>query len=478
MEKKIKFFALFSILIALSVLFASCAFIVKSSDATTPAATQSSNANLSALAVSSGTLSPAFSGDVTAYTVTVANITAQITVTGTKADSNATVSANNGVAQTLNFGANTVTITVTAQNGTKKDYTVSVTRSTPAPLVGIVMPSSSVNDRWVKDGSMISSTLTSLNYRSTLLTGDNTSTTDCSNIQTLVAAGINALVIAPVDCYDTSFLTAIASAKTAGVKIISYDRLIMNSSNVDFYTSFDNIKVGEIMGQYLVDKAGAIPGSGKPLYLYTGTKEDNNAILFFKGAWNKLQPKIADGTFVIQNSSVASGLSTTLNLTDAQILSIINQIGIQDWNPANATTLATANLAAAGTAKGSVYIIAPNDATDRAIYDAFKADAAVTSVVITGQDCEAVSVQRIIDGKQSMTILKNTKTLAIETAKMAIALIEGSTPTIDAQTNNGAKNLPSRLLTATLITKSNIQTEIFDTGYYKSSDFDLTNLNK
>jgi len=304
-----------------------------------------------------------------------------------------------------------------------------------------------------------------------LVSGNNKSTTDIYNIEAELVAEMKVLIIASVDCYDANLLAEIAKAKAAGVKIICFDRLIMNSSDVDFYTTFSNITVGEIMGQYLVDQAATTPGSGKPLYLYAGAKGDSNSVVFFKGAWNKLQPKIADGTFVIQNSTIAAGLKATLDLTDAQILSIIDQIGIQDWNPANATTLATANLGVTGTLKGSVYIIAPNDSTSRNIYDVFKADGAVTSIVLTGQDAEKISVQRIIDDKQSMTVFKNTRTLSINAANVADALIKGSTPTNNGQTNNGAINVPSRLLSATLITKSNIRTELIDSGFYKASDF-------
>ena len=87
--------------------------------------------------------------------------------------------------------------------------------------------------------------------------------------------------------------------------MVSYDRLIRDTDAVDYYVTFDSIAVGEAQAQYLVDKA---TGTGNPLYLYAGAASDNNAFLFFEGAWNVLQPKIADGTFVIKNSSEAVGL--------------------------------------------------------------------------------------------------------------------------------------------------------------------------
>lgn len=343
--------------------------------------------------------------------------------------------------------------------------------TTAGSLVGVVFPANYL--RWVNDGSRIKSTLESLNYRCTLLIGDNTTTAVTSNIQSLKAAGMKALIIAPVNGSDASLLAELASCKTAGIKIISYDRLIMNSSNVDMYISFNNTSVGELQGQFLVDKAVTATGSGKPLYLYTGDSGDNNAKFFFKGAWNKLQPKIADGTFIIQNSSIANGLKNKLDLTDADLTSIFTQISVDSWSTANAATLAAQNLAVSGTLKGNVYILAANDSTALGFYPTFKADAAVTSIVITGQDAERAIVQSIIDGKQSMTVIKNTKILSVEAAKLAITLIEGKTPAIvDTSTyNNGAKIVPSILLSGTVITKSNIQSELIDTGFYKATDF-------
>ena len=105
---------------------------------------------------------------------------------------------------------------------------------------------------------------------------------------------------------------AVEAAKAAGVKVISYDRLITNTKAVDYYVTFDSIAVGAQQAQYLVDHA---TGKGNPLYLYAGAATDNNAFLFFQGAWGVLQPKIADGTFVIKNSSQAVNLQANATLT-------------------------------------------------------------------------------------------------------------------------------------------------------------------
>ena len=141
-----------------------------------------------------------------------------------------------------------------------------------------------------------------------------------------------------------------------------------------------------------------------------------------------LQPKIADGTFYVVNSGEAVALQEQAELTREEMAQIIGQI-TTEWDFDTARNLAEANLTAAGTAdKGDVFILAPNDGTARAIADAFAADADVSSYVVTGQDAEVASVQYIIDGRQSMTVLKDVRTLVSDAINAAIAYLEGNTP--------------------------------------------------
>ena len=129
--------------------------------------------------------------------------------------------------------------------------------------------------------------------------------------------------------------------------------------------------VGAQQGQYLVDN---VEGTGNPLYLYAGAASDNNAFIFFEGAWSVLQPKVADGTFVIKNSSEAIALQDKADLTRDEQSKIIGQV-TTNWDFNTAKNLAEANLTATTAAdKGEVFILAPNDGTARAIADAYAAD--------------------------------------------------------------------------------------------------------
>ena len=146
---------------------------------------------------------------------------------------------------------------------------------------------------------------------------------------------------------------------------------------------------------------------------------DNNAFIFFQGAWSLLQPKIADGTFVIENSSEAIALQGKANLTREEMAKIIGQV-TTNWSPSDAKNIAESNLTAATDAqKGVCYVLSPNDQTARAIGDTFAADKAVTKYYTTGQDAERSSIQYIIDGKQSMTVLKDVRTLVADAITVA-----------------------------------------------------------
>jgi putative multiple sugar transport system substrate-binding protein len=287
-----------------------------------------------------------------------------------------------------------------------------------------------------------------------------------ANVETLITKGIKVLVICPQD--SAAAAAAADAAARAKVKVISYDRLITGTKSVDFYVTFDSFSVGAAWGDYLVSMA---KGKGNNLYLYAGAASDNNAFIFFDGAWSVLQPKIADGTFKIINSSKAVALSKKKMLSHKELGDIIGQI-TTNWNPADAKSKAEANLTSAKAAeKGTVYICAPNDGTARAIADAFAVDKAVTKYYITGQDAEKASIQYIIDGKQSMTVLKDVRVLVADAIQAAITFSKGQVPAATNSYDNGKIKVPAKPSAVTTVTKQNVKAAIFDSGYYESGDF-------
>jgi len=334
-----------------------------------------------------------------------------------------------------------------------------------ALAVGIVLPTRD-EPRWIQDETRFNEALSAAGYDVEILFSQGDSAKEKANVEDLITKGIKVLILTPQD--GAAAAAAADAARAAGVKVIAYDRLILNTDAVDYYVTFDSIAVGEAQAQYLVDKAS---GSGNPLYLYAGAASDNNAFLFFEGAWNVLQPKIADGTFVIKNSSEAVALQDKAELSRDEMGQIIGQV-TTNWDFNTAKSLAEANLTATtATDKGDVFILAPNDGTARAIADAFAADADVSSYVVTGQDAEIASVQYIIDGKQSMTVLKDVRTLVADAISAAVAFLEGNTPPQTTTYNNGAIDVPAKPSEVITVDKDNVQQAIIDSGYWPASEF-------
>ena len=331
--------------------------------------------------------------------------------------------------------------------------------------VGIVLPTKD-EPRWIQDEARFKEALTAQGYDVEILFSQGDSAKEKANVESLITKGVKVLILTPQD--GAAAAAAAEAARAAGVKVISYDRLILNTEAVDYYVTFDSIAVGAAQAQYLVDKA---TGTGNPLYLYAGAASDNNAFLFFEGAWNVLQPKIADGTFVIKNSSEAVALQDKATLTRDEQAKIIGQI-TTNWDFNTAKSLAESNLTAASPEdKGDVFILAPNDGTARAIADAFAADSDVTSYVVTGQDAEKASVQYIIDGKQSMTVLKDVRTLVADAIAAAVTFLEGSTPPQTTTYNNGTIDVPAKPSEVISVDKDNVKAAIIDSGYWPASDF-------
>ena len=121
--------------------------------------------------------------------------------------------------------------------------------------------------------------------------------------------------------------------------------------------------------------------------------------------------------------------------------------------------------------KVNVFILAPNDGTARAIADVFAADTAVTGYVITGQDAEEASIQYIIDGKQSMTVLKDVRTLVADAITAAVAYLEGNTPDATTTYNNGVIDVPAKPSAVITVDKTNLVSAVIDSGYWPASDF-------
>jgi putative multiple sugar transport system substrate-binding protein len=176
-------------------------------------------------------------------------------------------------------------------------------------------------------------------------------------------------------------------------------------------------------------------------------------------------------TLIIVNSSEAITLQDKAELTRDEMGTIISQI-TTNWDFDDAKSLAEANLTAASAEdKGDVFILAPNDGTARAIADAFGADTDVTSYVVTGQDAEIASIQYIIDGKQSMTVLKDVRNLVDDAIAMAISVVQGEEVETTGEYDNGVTMVPAKQSEVITVDEDNVQEAIIDSGYWDASEF-------
>ncbi|MET3699816.1 putative multiple sugar transport system substrate-binding protein [Bacillus oleivorans] len=331
--------------------------------------------------------------------------------------------------------------------------------------VGIVLPTKD-EPRWVQDEQRFKDALADSDYTTEILFSQGSSAKEKENVETLISKGIEVLIISPHD--GAAAGAAVEAAKKEGITVIAYDRLITETDAVDYYVTFDSVSVGAAQGQYLIDHT---EGNGVPLYLYAGASSDNNAFLFFEGAWSVLQPKIADGTFVIANSSVAESLKDKAELTRDEMGQILGQV-TTNWDPNEAKNKAQTHLTAVGAdLKGDVVILAPNDGTARAIADVFATDSDITSYVVTGQDAEKASIQYIIDGKQSMTVFKDVRTLVKDAMGMAVTILEGETPETTGTYDNGSIEVKAKQTDVIVVNQDNVKAELIDSGYYEASEF-------
>ena len=352
-----------------------------------------------------------------------------------------------------------------AQPATGAEQPTAAVVASTGPQVGIVLPTKD-EPRWLQDEARFKELLATANVPVEILFSQGDSAKEKANVESLLTKGVKVLILTPQD--GAAAAAAADAARAAGAKVVSYDRLILGTDAVDYYVTFDSNAVGAAQAQYLVDKA---TGTGNPLFLYAGASSDNNAFLFFEGAWKVLQPKIADGTFVIKNSSEATALQDKPELTRDEMSKIIGQV-TTNWDFNTAKNLAESNLTVATAAdKGNVFILAPNDGTARSIADTFAADTDVTSYVVTGQDAEKASVQYIIDGKQSMTVLKDTRTLSQDAITAALAFLAGKTPEQTTTYNNQKIDVPAKPSEVITVDKDNVKAAIIDSGYWPATDF-------
>lgn len=334
--------------------------------------------------------------------------------------------------------------------------------------IGIVLPNKE-EEWWLDIEKGFRKTIEENGYSAEIMFSQGSSAVEKANVDTFLTRGVKALIICPHDM--AAAISAVEMAESEGVKVLSFDRLVTGTDAVDYYLAFPTTAMGEKMGQYLVDQLPQNGEKGQNLYLYAGALTDSNSFDYFRGYWKALQPKIADGTFVVRNSTAAMKYKDVAELNEKQLYEIMLPIDTQ-WNPEKAKTLTEANLTnAKREEKETAYILAPNDNIARVIADTFIADSAVKEFRISGMDGTEASVQYIIDGKQDMTVYGDVNELCATALSLANELVNGRTLLGNGVTFNGAKEVESFILDAKVVTRDNIVEEFLDSGKFDRNRF-------
>ncbi len=327
-------------------------------------------------------------------------------------------------------------------------------------LVGVAMPTQDLQ-RWNQDGANMEEQLKAAGYEVELKFGANDIPTQVNQIETMIANGCKALVIASID--GDSLGTVLAQAKEAGIPVIAYDRLIMNSDAVSYYATFDNWLVGVKQGEY-IEQALDLANAGDKTFnieFITGDPGDNNINFFFDGAMSVLQKYVDAGTLVCPSGQVA-----TLKEDGSYDKAVVATAG---WDTAAAQSRFE-NILASFYSDGTQLdaVLASNDSTACGVENALNSSYTGEWPVITGQDCDIAIMPNLVAGKQSMSVFKDTRTLASKVVEMVDALMKGAEPPInDTETyDNGTGIIPSFLCEPVACTVDNYQELLIDSGYY------------
>ena len=326
--------------------------------------------------------------------------------------------------------------------------------------VGVSMPTKDLQ-RWNQDGANMKADLEKAGYQVDLQYAANDIPTQISQLENMITGKCKVLVIAAID--GSSLSNVLATAKKKKIQVIAYDRLIMDTDAVTYYATFDNYKVGTLQGDYLVDKLGLKSRSASdPVYMefFTGDPGDNNINFFFGGALDVLTPYIDSGVIVCPSGQTAKAQCATLNWsTEEAQKRMENLITSNKYSPK-------------GQKLDAVYC--SNDSTANGVTNALLSAGydASNFPVITGQDCDIVSMKNMLKGYQSMSIFKDTRTLAAKVVEMVEAILSGkSAPVNDTKTyNNNVKVVPSFLCDPVFGDINNYKALLIDSGYYKESD--------
>lgn len=310
--------------------------------------------------------------------------------------------------------------------------------------IGVALPQKT-SENWVLAEKLFNDGLTGAGFKADVQFANGGVSEQQNQISAMITKGAKVIIVGAID--GAQLGTQLKQAKDAGATIIAYDRLLLNTENVDYYVAYDNFKVGELQGKALLDGMKAKKPTGPyNIELFAGSPDDANAAVFFDGAMSVLKPEIDSG-----NLKVVSGQTT------------FQQAVTQGWKDAEAQKRMETLLSGSYTSANVDGVLSPNDNLARAVLRAVKA-AGKPLPVVTGQDSEVESVKSILAGEQYSTINKDTRKLVEHAITMVKDIQAGKKPEIndDKSYDNKVKIVPAYLLEPVIVTAANVKTAYTD----------------
>ena len=319
-----------------------------------------------------------------------------------------------------------------------------------AEKVGVSMPTKDLQ-RWNQDGANMEEQLKAAGYEVELQFASNDVPTQLAQVETMIDNGCSVIVIAAIE--GSSLGQALAKAKEKGVKVIAYDRLLMDSDAVDYYATFDNYMVGTKQGTYIKEALDLDNAEGPfVMEITAGDPGDNNARYFYQGAIDVLQPYMDAGKIVVKSGQID-----------------FSDVATPTWKTEVAQTRADGILASFYADGSDIDAwLCSNDSTALGVTNALEASYAGKWPIITGQDCDITNTKNMIAGKQAMSVFKDTRTLAAQVVKMVGQILAGEEVDVnDTETyNNNVITVPSFLCEPVFADVNNYKELLIDSGYY------------
>jgi D-xylose transport system substrate-binding protein len=342
---------------------------------------------------------------------------------------------------TVRTGLMIVSLLVSVAIGTMRAHSNHAAVAANAqPVIGMSLDTLK-EPRWQADSDLFKKRAEELGARVLIQAANGQDTQQINDVQSLLSDHLDVLVIVPHD--GAAMAKGVQLAHDAGVPVIAYDRLIKNC-DLDLYMSFDNVKVGRLQAQWLIDHFPT-PGHGR-IVRVSGSKTDNNAFLFKQGQDEVLKPYIDRGD-----------------------VKIVWDDWADDWKLDNAKRITNAAITALGR-NGFDAVLATADTLAGGAVQALEEEGIAGRVLVTGQDADLVACQRIVSGTQSMTVYKPLKRLATSAAEIAVKLAHRKVVTANQMVNNGQIDVPSILADIYAVDKGNMMQTVIADGFHTKEE--------